>query len=352
MSAIINTPNTVNIIFLSIIVPAYNAEKYIENCVESLIQDTSFQYEIIIIDDGSTDNTSTIIRRLLNEYPNIKYIKKENGGVSTARNFGLENANGEHILFVDADDSLKPGTLQRIYNDYLDTPFDLIAYTFTEIIDETCRNPLFFKDSFQITNGDMTTILKKVAYNPEGRYFSHPYVRLFSKKIIDDYRIRFRSNVRLHEDQIFNLEYISRIKTFRYINEPIYIRPMHSDSAMGSRNIQKVHYCRQTIDELYKTIDILNGQNYDIEKDIMKLIVQISTSAIKELVYKNMNIDKATRKQVSSTLLMSASFRNSLLKLTLCDYSSAREKINYLLFKNKLHVLYQIYYRVKPVSNK
>lgn len=99
----------------SIIVPIYNVEDYLEECVESIVNQTFKDYEIILVDDGSQDKSGLLADELAKEYPNIMVIHKENGGLSSSRNVGIQNAKGEYILFVDSDDKLSDAdALQRI----------------------------------------------------------------------------------------------------------------------------------------------------------------------------------------------------------------------------------------------
>jgi len=333
--------------FLSIIIPAYNAGKYLEKCIESLIQDVSYLYEIIIVNDGSTDNTQNIIDIFSERYNFVNCIKKKNEGVSIARNKGIEAALGEHLFFVDADDTVKEGVLQRLFDDYQETPYDFIAYSFVENWDGELKEPFFFNERFEITNGDIDKVLKKVAYNPNGRFFSHPYVRLFSSRIIQKYDIKFRQNVRLHEDQIFNLEYISRIKSFRFIKEPIYIRPMHSDSAIGSKNPKKIYYYRETINELWKLNDDLKSRGYNIEHELLVLIFHLVIDSIKVIIYTNDTISNAEKRELSNVLLKSDVFKKILCKLSLKQFSSMSEKINYCVFKYNIQQIIKIRYDIR-----
>ena len=101
---------------ISVIVPVYNGQDYLEDCITSIEHQTYDNLEIIIINDGSTDSCPSILAEFSAQYPNLTVIHKENGGVTTARNTGLDAAQGEYIWFVDADDFLKPnilGALQR-----------------------------------------------------------------------------------------------------------------------------------------------------------------------------------------------------------------------------------------------
>ena len=102
---------------VSVIVPVYNVEDYIEKCLNSLVNQTLEDIEIIIVNDGSKDNSENIIKSFLSRYPQkIKYLKKENGGLSDARNYGIPYATGEYIAFLDSDDYVELDTYENMYN--------------------------------------------------------------------------------------------------------------------------------------------------------------------------------------------------------------------------------------------
>ena len=117
---------------ISIIVPVYNAEKYIDRCLHSLINQTLKDIEIIVIDDGSKDNTNKILQKYKDK---IKIIKQKNSGVATARNKGLEIATGEYIYFVDSDDWIEKDTLEKLYSKAIDNNYDCVMCNFWYIND-------------------------------------------------------------------------------------------------------------------------------------------------------------------------------------------------------------------------
>lgn len=102
--------------FLSIIVPVYNVEKYLDTCLQSILNQGIDNYEILLIDDGSIDGSGAICDKYGQYYPNIKVIHQQNGGLSEARNTGIRNASGEYLLFIDSDDFIAKGALKRIYH--------------------------------------------------------------------------------------------------------------------------------------------------------------------------------------------------------------------------------------------
>ena len=100
---------------VSIIVPVYNVEEYLERCLDSLVNQTLKDIEIIIVNDGSTDGSKEKIQKYINKYKNIVYLEKENGGLSSARNYGIPYAKGEYIGFVDSDDYVELTMLSLIH---------------------------------------------------------------------------------------------------------------------------------------------------------------------------------------------------------------------------------------------
>lgn len=112
---------------LSIIIPAYNSGAYIENCIDSIVVPDGASVQILVIDDGSTDNTPEILKRISNDNVRLKVIEKPNGGVSSARNVGILNASGQYVMFLDSDDSLHHGSLDRIFGKKFNGSSDAIV---------------------------------------------------------------------------------------------------------------------------------------------------------------------------------------------------------------------------------
>ena len=101
---------------ISIIVPVYNAEKYLSRCIDSILRQTFADFELILVNDGSSDKSKEICEKYLESDPRIKLINQENSGVSAARNTGLDNASGEYIGFVDSDDFIEKNMYEELYN--------------------------------------------------------------------------------------------------------------------------------------------------------------------------------------------------------------------------------------------
>ena len=121
---------------ISVIVPVYNVYNYIDKCLNSLVNQTLRDIEIIVVNDGSPDNSEEIIEKYIKKYSNIKYYKKKNGGISDARNYGLKYATGEYIGFVDSDDYVKENMYEEMYNKALTDNYDMVVCDLNYVYDD------------------------------------------------------------------------------------------------------------------------------------------------------------------------------------------------------------------------
>lgn len=204
----------------SIIIPVYNGEKYIETCLNSVINQTLKDWELILIDDGSTDKTSVF----LNNYyvnKNIHLISKSNEGVSIARNKGLDIAKGEYILFIDADDILYPDTLSILYDSLKNVKIDYLRYEYQTI--DINGNPLYPNYEAKVRRKVSNQILDAadcITHIVRNEYFL--WSGVFRKGIIDKYHLRFMEGCTYNEDTLFMLQFFMYSKTHIYLSQTIY----------------------------------------------------------------------------------------------------------------------------------
>lgn len=180
---------------ISIIIPAYNAEKFIERAILSAVNQTAQNVEVIVIDDGSEDHTLEIAQALAQKYGNIKVLHTENGGVSRARNIGLDNANGEYIAFLDADDMLLPDALERMEKCLQETGGDICATR--AIRGENSPKPSDAENEPEIW--DAMLGIKYVLGDHTSIYSC--WAKLYNGEKIKS--IRFPEGKRVHEDSYF-----------------------------------------------------------------------------------------------------------------------------------------------------
>ena len=185
---------------ISIIVPIYNAEQWLERCVDSIVAQTYTDWELLLIDDGSTDRSGDICDRYAASDPRIQAFHKPNGGVSSARNLGLDHAQGEWITFVDSDDYVFPCWLENfIYNS---SGVDMVVQGFKT---PYAYEPIYNKDVHGVSyKGSGKEGLLELFKN---KYLGYLWVKLFRTDIIRENHIRFDTKISLQEDEDFVLQY-------------------------------------------------------------------------------------------------------------------------------------------------
>ncbi len=210
----------------SIIIPVYNRENTITTCVEGVLN-TDFQdFEVILINDGSSDDSLIVCQQLAAKYPRVQVITQSNEGVSAARNIGISHSKGEYLLFVDSDDTYVPGALARI-DDLLENEYDLMMYDMTcchynEVTHlPECKEVL--KDEiFDIVENKQIVDWLYTEYNPYEKPLFSSCLKLFKKSLLDKYNIWFREDLSLGEDQVFITEYLAHVETMRYVRRAFY----------------------------------------------------------------------------------------------------------------------------------
>ena len=195
---------------VSIIVPLFNAEKFAKRCIESVLMQTFKNYELILIDDGSKDKTGEICEKYAEKDTRIKVIHKNNGGVSSARNTGLDMAKGEWITFLDADDWIEPNFLLIVDNNSNDS-IDWIFAQWRTIWDNGLPNEINNYEQEILFNNweEIKKIWDKMANMDICRC---PWGKFFRRSVIESYKLRFDNSLKYGEDTVFNYEYLINIK--------------------------------------------------------------------------------------------------------------------------------------------
>ena len=248
---------------VSVIIPAYNCERFIGKCIESVCNQTYQNIEILIINDGSKDNTKNIINSFVNKDYRIVYIEQKNSGPSTARNTGLDNANGEYVIFVDSDDTISENYVEYLLNSILIEKCDLVCCGY---IDISTYGQLKYSDFIDNSNCvKKESVLTNVCKGTGGVLWG----KIFKKDIIDLHNIRMNKDIYMCEDLIFVLQYVSHCKSFKYLNEFLYHYNRLNTNSISS-NISK-GYLHNYI-EVCKHIELILLSN-DIEKDCVEQII-------------------------------------------------------------------------------
>lgn len=207
---------------VSVIVPVYKAEKYLRQCIESILAQTFIDWECILVDDGSPDRSGTICDEYAARDARIRVIHKENGGVSSARNMALGRMTGMWLTFVDSDDCLYPNALQRWVEVAEQNNLDLIQ----------CHFNREYKEG-QV-EGNATEVLTAAHYADSENYLTCVWGTIFKTTIVKEHALRFDDNLKLGEDQIFLLNYMQLCTRIQRIGDVLYFYRNNEQSAVNN----------------------------------------------------------------------------------------------------------------------
>ena len=200
---------------VSIIIPVYNAEKYLRECLDSVLTQTFEGFELLLINDGSSDLSGKICDAYAEKDPRVKVLHKENGGPSAARNMGIDKASGNLIVFIDSDDFVEPNFLENLLSDA--TNSDLVIAGINKIKKDQSVT------SFNFPNQLVDVSEKKIYLEdyPLSDY-GYPFSKLFKKDILDRHHIRFIEDVHMFEDVLFLFEYLKFCDKIKFNDKSLY----------------------------------------------------------------------------------------------------------------------------------
>lgn len=205
---------------ISIIIPVYNSEEYLDKCLSSIVQQDMNSYEVILVDDGSTDSSPLICERYSATNPHFKSITKSNGGVSSARNVGLGVADGEYILFVDSDDALAPGALSALDAAIADKP-DFVVAGFNIYNENILYATVAPKASSFYPAGKMDSFLTDTMRR-NGAMYRGPWAKLYRNNVIRRNKIRFNESLCYAEDKLFIYDFLKHVTSAVSVKAPVY----------------------------------------------------------------------------------------------------------------------------------
>lgn len=258
---------------ISIIVPIYNAEKFIRKCVDSLLNQTKKELEFILINDGSTDSTHEILKTYKDK--RIKYFKNKNQGIGKTRNFGIEKATGKYIIFIDSDDYIEPTTCEELYNKAKEEKSDIVICDFFKVYDDGSQEEINLP-SFKTTKlKDSPNILLDINLSP--------WNKIYSTKLIKDNNIRFAEGIK-YEDVPFVAEALDRANKIAKLDKKLNYYVIHGNSETTVRD--------KRIFDILKIVDII--RKYFKNKTYMNDIVDRLTVRI----VTNYNIQQRQQKDI------------------------------------------------------
>lgn len=242
---------------VSVIVPVFNCEKYLLKCLDSILNQTYKNLEIIVINDGSTDGTEKIVLDLMNQENRIVYVYQENSGPSEARNNGISLSKGEYLVFIDSDDFVEPTYIELLLNEMLNTDADLVCCGYRDISEYGIVNC----SDFQIEKDVSVKSVMNLVCNGTGGVL---WNKIFKKEIISKYSLKMDKTIFMSEDLLFVLQYVTHCKSFGSINKYLYNYNRLNQGSISS-NIS-IDYIQNYIGVCMLLEKIFEDANFEVEK--------------------------------------------------------------------------------------
>lgn len=215
--------------YFSLILPVFNVEEYLERCLRSVLSQSFSDYEIILVDDGSKDSSGAICDAYASKNANIRVIHKKNGGLSSARNAGLEKASGKYIWFVDSDDWIEPGALEQLHKACAVSEPDIVKFGYFRGVGQgrECKG-IAKGGSYQ---GDALERLRRLAFCAGGKYILSAWSHVYRTEFLKEQNLSFVSEREIgSEDYLFNLTALLRAESVVVLTKPLYSYELRSSS--------------------------------------------------------------------------------------------------------------------------
>lgn len=246
---------------ISVIVPVYNAENYLKACMDSLVNQTKKEIEIIAINDGSKDNSLKILEDYESKYPNlVKVLSQENQGLSVTRNNGIKVAKGKYVFFVDSDDVVKTNILEKLWKKVEEYEYDLIAYDVE----------LIYPEKIVIVKSGILEDKKDLSKEDKNRLFQNMYCvawnKLYKKELFDDENMLFTPGI-WFEDVLVLHKLIPNLKSIAHIDFAgyEYYQRENSITYTYSEKLIDIHFVMESILKYYKKANFFDDYRDELE---------------------------------------------------------------------------------------
>lgn len=258
---------------ISVIIPVYNSAIYLEKCIHSILNQTYQRFEVIAVNDGSTDNSLEKLQELLSNKSNSKIISQNNQGVSGARNTGIRHATGTYITFIDCDDYVAPHYLKTLIEETHKGKFDWIL-----------SGTSYIQNNNEIKVVTMTEDTWEQS-ELENKYHYIDYTtsihgKLYKKEIIDKYNLRFNTSMSFAEDRDFNIEFIRHLKTAHNIS---YVGYTYCTDVPNSLSKKKYHYKFKNDCIYWNKVSMLNNDSQDFKNFVTNRLYNAIVDNINEM---------------------------------------------------------------------
>ena len=248
---------------VSIVVPIYNAEQYLRRCVDSILNQEYTDFELLLVNDGSTDACGDICEEYGDQDPRVIVIQKENTGVSDSRNRALDRARGKYLQFLDSDDWITPDATRLFVRAAEEYGCDMVISDFYRVVGERLSTKGDIEEEGVLTREEFAAHMME---NPADFYYGVLWNKLYRRDIVEEHNLRMDTDINWCEDFMFNLEYIRYAKVFYALHAPIYYYVKRKGSlASQGINISKTVKMKLNVFEYYNNFykHVLEEEDYE-----------------------------------------------------------------------------------------
>lgn len=248
---------------VSIVVPIYNAENYLRRCVDSILNQEYTDFELLLVNDGSTDASGDICEEYGAQDPRVIVIQKENTGVSDSRNRALDRARGKYLQFLDSDDWITPDATRLFVRAAEEYGCDMVISDFYRVVGERLSTKGDIEEEGVLTREEFAAHMME---NPADFYYGVLWNKLYRRDIVEEHNLRMDTDINWCEDFMFNLEYIRYAKVFYALHAPIYYYVKRKGSlASQGINISKTVKMKLNVFEYYNNFykHVLEEEDYE-----------------------------------------------------------------------------------------
>lgn len=329
---------------ISIIIPVYNTEKYLERCLRSVIEQNFEDLEIICVDDGSTDNSLSILKKIAIRDSRVKIIHQNNKGLASARNNALKIATGEYVLFVDSDDELENNAIQNLYNGMLQGEVDASIGEINLIFKKYTEKKIEYNNYFKLQYSG----IKEINDNIINNFYVCACGVMYKRKIINDINLTFPDGL-LFEDNYWHWLYFSSVKKINFIKKYVYKYYIHPNSIMSETFTYQEG---RSVHQLYVVEEILNfwkknNKINDHETTAINLIEKMFFEGIKYcpqyekalIAYECARIIKKFNLKVQKNKILRKIEEGELSFLYIVDSENNNLRNKYILFLRLMKII-------------
>lgn len=315
-------------LLVTVIVPIYNAEKYLGECIDSIVNQTYKNIEIILVNDGSKDKSIDICQEYANKDARIKIIDKQNSGVSDTRNEGIAKSNGDYLMFVDSDDTIDKMCVEKMVNESREKTFiigNILRYKGKY---EKIQN--YNNTTKEYSKIDFLLLYKKMLINA-------PVARLYDANIIKNNNICFNRKISLGEDLLFNFEYLNNIEKITLISDYMYYYRLGNNNSLSSKYYSNMYEIQKKLCNEFRKFFQYHPNKKEIDKESINFYTTIVSNEFHNSKNSFVKNYFNARKIMKDKDYMSKIF----------EYRHGLSRIDYFFLKNKMYLIYLVIKKIK-----